>query len=159
MMQNGSNLSAYNARIGESKGYKGRMSFTRSYLQSQLFLSDDEISALKLEERFKPLPMRLLVELSVSLISYEFGKTYGVNYTEVNPTQVMRDIEELENGNVKTADMKPVHKEYISLWARELKKLFGEVEEMKRQFPPQAYETQTKKGPTMQESMDELFRQ
>ncbi len=153
----------YNETIQKSPMYRDRISFVAGYLSRQLFLTDEEVAALGMDERFGTIPFRLVTELAIRLTSFGFEKKYGVHHEVVDGRQVAMEVENLEYGRIPKEKMTPIHHEYIALWAEELEKLFGEVKGMKRQFPREAYEKPAAEKPagkknTLQDSMDELFK-
>lgn len=163
-------LDAYKKSILASSGYRERVEFTVRYLSDQLLLTEDEIKSLALEERLGVIPVRLVFDLAVRCMSYEFGGKYHISYTEVDIRDVARAIEDLEYHRVPKEKMTPIHHEYIALWAGKLENIFGEVKTMKRQFQPEAYQAPSKpimekpvpqeqrKAPPLQEEMDRLFK-
>ena len=158
----GSDIAQYNQRVNESPGYKNRVDFTTQYLRDQLFLTEDEIESLGIEERFRRLPFRLIVGLTVRSLSSKFKNRHGVNYTDIDAGKLADEILDFEYGRVPREEMKPVHHEYVSMWAEELEKLFGKIKANKRQFPSEAYPktedpVYQEKEPTLQEQIDRLL--
>lgn len=161
-------LSQWNEDILNSPGYRDRVALTMTMLRQQLFLTEEEIQSLNLEEKWKKIPTKLVVGLAVRCLSYDFKEKYSVDYNAkgINVRQIAGDVEDLEYSRMQREKMTPIQNEYIALWAEELEKLFGEVKERKRQFPPQAYQQQTtqrptteeKTGPSLQDRMSELFK-
>ncbi|MBI4168208.1 MAG: hypothetical protein HY515_04600 [Candidatus Aenigmarchaeota archaeon] len=143
-------VTVYNRRVGQSPGYRSRIDSTKTYLRDQLLLTEEEVTKLDIEERFRLIPFQLVVRIATAHMSHEFQQKYG--YIEIDPGKIAKDVEDLEYGRVPKESMTPVQHEYISLWAGKLKDLFSEIEQEKRRF------TEEKKESDMNDRMNELFR-
>ncbi len=132
--------------------------------KDQLFITQEEVAALGMDERFGTIPFRLVTELAIRLTSFDFEKKYGVHHEVVDGRQVAMEVEDLEYGRIPEEKMTPIHHEYIALWAEEMEKLFGKIKEMRMQFPKEAYNPPSaqpapqQKDRTMQDEMNDLFK-
>lgn len=132
----------YNKSIRESPGYKGRVESLFARLRDNYLLADEQIESLHIEQRTGMIPFRLLVDLAIRISSFGFKDKHGMNYPLVDAIQAAHEIGSLENGRVERGKTTPVQDEYLALWAAEEEKIYAEVKEMKRHFPPQAYSGQ-----------------
>ncbi len=128
-------LGEFNKKILDSPGYKSRVQQIRNFLSDQMFLTDEEIDSLGIDQRFRTVPFKMVVGL-VHYVKFHARKNnYGFNLNEdIKVWEIAEQIEDLEDMKVPKESMTPLQSEYISLWASELQQLFLQVSQMKSRF-------------------------